>query len=292
MRLSIATALVVLAGLGAARAADVDASVAKRHVNLSALQPMLAEQIAKAACFARLDINAKANLSYLAGSFVLFDKTRRGLREGNKALGLQAEQKQTVITALNHLDRTSEAWNARVSAVGASNSLSDELFFAITGGTEPVVDAAMQVAEKAERTYAVGDRSFPLDISLRINLASRQRTLSQSMAKDLCLIESGFNASDHRAELAEGIKLFEASLNALRDGFPAFSLAAESDPEQRAQLDFVATLWDEVKPIYARVAAGEKPTAAELRLIAWQNNQILSQMNAAVFNYETRNISG
>ncbi|MEM9764267.1 MAG: type IV pili methyl-accepting chemotaxis transducer N-terminal domain-containing protein, partial [Pseudomonadota bacterium] len=221
-----------------------------------------------------------------------FDKTRRGLREGNKALGLQAEEKQTVITALNRLDRATETWNARVSAVGASSSLSDEMFFSITGSTASIVDAARLVAEKAERTYAVGDRSFPLDISIRINLASRQRTLSQSMAKDLCLIESGFNAEDHRAELAEGIKLFEASLDALRNGFPAFSLAAESDPEQRAQLDFVAALWDEVKPIYARVAAGEKPTAAELRLIAWQNNQILSQMNAAVFNYETRSVSG
>ncbi|MEL6766056.1 MAG: type IV pili methyl-accepting chemotaxis transducer N-terminal domain-containing protein [Pseudomonadota bacterium] len=292
MRLTVSAVFVVLAGFGVARAADVDASVAKRHVNLSALQPMLAEQISKAACFARLGINEQANLSYLAGSFELFDKTRRGLRDGNKALGLEAETNQGVLTALNRLDRASSTWNARVAAVGGSSNLSEEMFFAITGGTVPVVKAAAEVAEKAERAYAVGDRSFPLDISLRINLASRQRTLSQRMAKDLCLIESGFNAAEHRAELAEGIKLFEASLDALRNGFPAFSLAPEADPQQRAQLDFVATLWDEVKPIYARVAAGEAPTPAELRLIAWQNNQILSQMNAAVFNYETRNIDG
>ncbi|MEM9760499.1 MAG: hypothetical protein AAF933_14755, partial [Pseudomonadota bacterium] len=114
----------------------MDASVAKRHVNLSALQPMLAEQIAKAACFARLDINRTANLGYLDGSYELFDMTRRGLREGNKALGLQTEPNQSVITALNSLDRVSQNWNAQVSAAGGSVSLSDELFFAITSATD------------------------------------------------------------------------------------------------------------------------------------------------------------
>ncbi|MEO0428963.1 MAG: type IV pili methyl-accepting chemotaxis transducer N-terminal domain-containing protein [Pseudomonadota bacterium] len=292
MRLILAIVFAAASGLGVARAADVDASVAKRHVNLSALQPMLAEQIAKAACFARLDINRTANLGYLDGSYELFDMTRRGLREGNKALGLQTEPNQSVITALNSLDRVSQNWNAQVSAAGGSVSLSDELFFAITSATDKVVTAAAKVAERTERAYAVGDRSFPLEVSLRIKLASRQRTLSQRMAKDLCLIEAGFAAEAHRASLQEGIALFEASLSALRDGFPAFSLAAEKNPAQRAQLEFVATLWDEVKPIYARAAEGQAPTAAELRLISWQNNQILSQMNAAVFNYETRNVSG
>ncbi|MEM6356308.1 MAG: type IV pili methyl-accepting chemotaxis transducer N-terminal domain-containing protein, partial [Pseudomonadota bacterium] len=202
------------------------------------------------------------------------------------------EPNQSVITALNSLDRVSQNWNAQVSAAGGSVSLSDELFFAITSATDKVVTAAAEVAERTERAYAVGDRSFPLEVSLRIKLASRQRTLSQRMAKDLCLIEAGFAAETHRASLQEGIELFEASLSALRDGFPAFGLAAEKNPAQRAQLEFVATLWDEVKPIYARAAEGQAPTAAELRLISWQNNQILSQMNAAVFNYETRNVSG
>ncbi|MEM7499167.1 MAG: type IV pili methyl-accepting chemotaxis transducer N-terminal domain-containing protein [Pseudomonadota bacterium] len=253
---------------------------------------MLAEQIAKAACFAGLGINASANIGYLAGSYALFDKTRQGLRHGSAALGLVEEKNQSVLLALNELDRVSNTWSARVDAAAGSNSLSEEAVFSIVAGSAQVVEAARVTAEKAERVYATGSYSFPLETSLRIKLASRQRTLSQRMAKDFCLIESGMNAEAHRASLKEAIDLFQASLGALKDGFPAFNLDAEMDPEKRAQLEFVASLWDEVRPIYTRVAEGAAPTAAELRLIAWQNNQILSQMNAAVFSYETRGASG
>ncbi|MEM8596069.1 MAG: type IV pili methyl-accepting chemotaxis transducer N-terminal domain-containing protein [Pseudomonadota bacterium] len=270
----------------AASANDVDPAVAKRHVNLSALQPMLAEQIAKSACFAAIGVNTSANVAYLGGAYRLFESTRQGLRDGSDALGLEAETSRGMISALDRLDSASSAWGARVAALAQSERPSMQVVIGVIGTSGAVETAARDVAEMAERTYALGDQSFPFQISLKIKLASRQRTLSQSMAKDVCLIQANVQAEESRASLQEAIGVFDASLSALRDGFPAFNLPAESDAGLRSQLDYVAELWEEVKPAYVRIASGEEPSAAEMRLIAWQNNQILSKMNAAAFNYE------
>ncbi|MEM8819549.1 MAG: type IV pili methyl-accepting chemotaxis transducer N-terminal domain-containing protein [Pseudomonadota bacterium] len=255
-------------------------------MNLAALQPMLAEQIAKSACFAALGQNISANRNYLAGAYRLFDRTRQGLRDGNDALGLKAESNQGMLSALASLDRAAELWAAQVDALGRTETVSEQLAFGIIAGSEAVVSKAADVAQMAEQVYATGDQAFPLAISLRIKLASRQRTLSQSMAKSFCMIAAGERAEEHRAVLSQSIALFEDSLTALIDGFPAFGLAPEANPAQRSQLQFVFGLWQEMKPAYTRIAAGGTPSAEELRLIAWQNNQILSQMNAAAFNYE------
>ncbi|MEL6265643.1 MAG: type IV pili methyl-accepting chemotaxis transducer N-terminal domain-containing protein [Pseudomonadota bacterium] len=264
-----------------------DAPEANRHVNLSALQSMLAEQIAKAACFAALEVNATAQRRYMAGAYELFSLTHLGLRGGNSALGLAEEVHPNMLQALDAVERESNGWRARVTAaIHANGALSDKQMLRIVEETETVLPATNALAERASRTYGA-TAGESLAQSLRIKLASRQRLLSQKIAKDFCLIAQGHEVAHHRAELNAAIGLFDASMNALIDGFAAFGLAAEANPTRRAELEAVRDAWNEIRPALAEVAAGAAPDAASISTVAWGNNVVLTLANAAVFSYET-----
>ena len=54
--------------------------------------------------------------------------------------------------------------------------------------------------------------------ALAIDVAGRQRMLSQRMSKNVCLVGSGINVDAAKAELAATAQVFATSLFALRDG--------------------------------------------------------------------------
>ena len=95
-----------------------------------------------------------------------------------------------------------------------------------------------------------------------INLAGRQRMLSQSIAKALFSLESGYAAAPQaaRAELADSAALFGDTLDAFThggtvrggDGAPAY-LATLSDPQGRALLARAAAAWQPLAAALAEV---------------------------------------
>lgn len=296
MIIRLARHAVLVLALGAAPAAlaadAVDPSVAKRHVNLAQLQPMLAEQIAKAACFARLGVNAAAQMQYLRGARELFVLTQQGLREGNAALGLEPETHPNLIQALDAFDRGAGHWVAQTGAVAASNGvLSAQAFDALLLATGPVTRLTEDFAGRAARTYGATE-GVPLSLSVRIEVASRQRLLSQRIAKEFCLIASGRESAERRAALGEAIAVFDQSLTALIEGVEAFGLPAETDPGRLSRLEGVRAAWADMKPVVEAAAAGAAPDAAGIAEVAWSNNVILTQANATVFAYETDEIGG
>ncbi|MEO0822382.1 MAG: type IV pili methyl-accepting chemotaxis transducer N-terminal domain-containing protein [Pseudomonadota bacterium] len=265
--------------------AEGDAAAAKRNVNLSALQTMLAQQVSKAACFAALGIHPQAQARYLRGAHELFERTRVGLREGNSALGLLPETRQSLLLGLDRVDRTATAWTSMVNAVPEDGSISEAVLGSLLHTGEAVSLETQAAAVRSERAYGAGQQ-FALSTSLRLSIAGRQRVLSQRIAKDFCLIALGHEAEKHRAALAEAVKLFDDSQTALIEGFAAFGLPAESDPEVLSELQFVAKIWAQIRPALVAVAAGQAPSQAGIEDVAWQNNLILVQMNKAVFAYE------
>ncbi|MEM6487761.1 MAG: type IV pili methyl-accepting chemotaxis transducer N-terminal domain-containing protein [Pseudomonadota bacterium] len=271
----------------AAAEAD-DAATATRHVNVSALQSMLVEQIAKAACFADLGVNASANMAYLRGSFELYARAEEGLRGGNKSLGLVEETNPNMLQALDRVTRVSQRWRATVGAVAAGDGdvLSAQSLETILTQTALVTEATEELAERADRTYGKSE-GVTLAQALRLKLAARQRMLSQRMAKDYCMMQAGADVAGHRAALDEAITLFDGSLSALIDGFPAFGLKAEADPARLARLKAVRSAWDDIKPLLVRAANGQAQSRADVVAVAWGNNLVLTLANAAVFAYET-----
>ncbi|MCW8890714.1 MAG: type IV pili methyl-accepting chemotaxis transducer N-terminal domain-containing protein, partial [Sedimenticola sp.] len=110
-----------------------------------------------------------------------------------------------------------------------------------------------------------------------INVAGRQRMLSQKLAKEALLV--GQQAED-RIVMEKTISLFESSHQALLKGDPAQNMVPVKDSAIIAQLQLVDSLWQAYKKVILQYA--EKPDAASLAAIQAQSTKVLVEMNKAV----------
>lgn len=110
-----------------------------------------------------------------------------------------------------------------------------------------------------------------------IDVAGRQRMLSQKVAKEAVLAAQGI---ERRESVEKTIALFESSHRALLDGDKKMGIEAEDGKEIRAQLQKVHGLWQEYKQnILAQL---DKPAVETLTAIHQQSAVVLKEMNMAV----------
>lgn len=135
------------------------------------------------------------------------------------------------------------------------------------------------------------------DDGLVINLAGRQRMLTQKMSKEsLMLANAAFAGQDSSLEergeqLRQTMRLFEATLFALRDGGPApldmqmsqmRDTPAAEDKGTRDQLNQVAELWKDFKGHLNGVLSSGGRSQEDVDAVASKNLNLLKEMNVAV----------
>jgi len=129
-----------------------------------------------------------------------------------------------------------------------------------------------------------------------INLAGRQRMLTQRLVKSTLAYTCGFGEK-YLKEARTSYELFDGTLKALMDGGEAIGgdgqpvvLPPTVAPHIRTQLDTVASIWENFKnSVDIILAAGEKHDTPEYRqalsFILNNNMKLLSEMNKAVSMY-------
>ena len=142
---------------------------------------------------------------------------------------------------------------------------------------------------KAVQMYAkASGSSLDKGMATTINLAGKQRMLTQKMTKELLLIANGIDVDSNKANLAKTAALFDKTLTGLVKGDADLGLPATTDPNILAQLSKVRALWEEYKPVLDSVDVSE----AGLKTAAAKNLPLLKNMNAAVKMYEKAAKSG
>ena len=110
-----------------------------------------------------------------------------------------------------------------------------------------------------------------------INIAGRQRMLSQRVAKEVIMAAQ---AVENRATVQETIDLFEASHRQLLEGDPEAGIVAIENQAIREQLEKVGRLWDSYREgIHAYL---ESPDKQGLTFLHTQSPQVLKEMHKAV----------
>jgi methyl-accepting chemotaxis protein len=110
-----------------------------------------------------------------------------------------------------------------------------------------------------------------------IDLAGRQRMLSQRVAKEALLVAQG---AERPEQVRATIELFENSHRALLQGDGVEGSAAVSDPGVRTQLKHVWSLWEGYRDALQAYIA--KPGSAALAQIRKRSPEVLAEMNKAV----------
>jgi len=88
-----------------------------------------------------------------------------------------------------------------------------------------------------------------LKMATDINLAGKQRMLTQKIAKDLLLYQAQIEPKKALKSLASSINLFDKTLKGLYEGDADLKLVGTKLPKIRKQLDIVKSVWEKAKSL-------------------------------------------
>ena len=277
---------VVAATPAAAQATGEDSQYtgAKARVNRSASLRSLTEAVASAGCRVAAGIETDTARSELAKARNDFATIMDGLTNGSAALGMPGAERRS--RTIQTLDEARALWDPMAAAAErlASSSGSADDAATISNGRAELFDKTELLAAVISGQYADPQQLLQSDATV-LNFAVRQRALGYKMTRTMCELASGTGTDATRDELREATDLFERSLTALRDGFPAAGINPPPNPQVYDSLSQTFALWSEQKGIFANALAGGTPTNEEVAQSAALSQALSSAMNNTITLY-------
>ena len=207
-------------------------------INLAGKQRMLSQRIAKEAIMVANEVTSESSLNT---SMAEFEKAHHALVEGNSELNISAVEDAASKELLATVDEQWQSYQRTISSYinfpnDADLQSLEEQSMALLSNMHQVV--TLQV-DNAANASAVGKR-----LANTINIAGKQRMLSQRMAKEAMMVAYKIEPKDILlATEAE----FDKAHKALLNGNEAMGVEKITDPAIREQLAVVDKLWQEYK---------------------------------------------
>ena len=246
------------------------------QINLSGKQRMLTQKMSKESFLVALGIDPDANRANLKKTMALFDRTLKGLKNGDEGLKLAKAPNAKIAAQLDVVMKLWKTFQPLVAKVAAGSADAATLT-AIAKNNLPL----LREMNKAVKMFEKAAGADTGELAVVINLSGRQRMLTQKMTKEYLLIALGIDPDANRANLKKTMALFDRTLKGLLDGDPEQGLPGTKDEKIRAQLKKVMALWANFAPLLKKPATPET-----LRAIAQDNLPLLAEMNRAVKMYE------
>ena len=250
-------------------------AILKKRVNLSGKQRMLTQRMTKLALLVSSDSDKKSNVAKLVKFSNLYNKTLTAFKKGDKDLGCIASNNVQIKKQIAVIEKVWKPFYKHVQTIiEGKDSEGKSLAYMVANNEQLLKESnvLVKVYEKSNKS-----KNY-LDIAkLRIvNVAGRQRMLTQKMTKEKLLINKGDKEYEHK--LTSTIKLFDESLTALIEGDSNQHIVKPSNEKIQKQLATVASMWKPLKPLYEK----SKPSQKELATIIKKNPLLLAEMNKMV----------
>jgi hypothetical protein len=227
-------------------------------INLAGKQRMLTQKMSKEALFIAKGISVDANKASLAKTVALFDKTLKGLVAGDASLNLPKTENAEILA---QLQKVTDLWTPFKASIEKGD------LAAIAKENIPL----LKNMNKAVGMYAkASGSSLDPEMAKTINLAGKQRMLTQKMTKELLLVANGIDADANSANAKKTVALFDKTLKDLTAG-------CKSD-DIKAQFGVVAKTLAEYQPIVEKVDTSDEALAKAEKL----NIPLLKESNKAV----------
>ena len=251
-------------------------------INLAGKQRMLTQKMSKEALLIFIGIDVENNAKYLKNTSALFDKTLKGLINGDKSLGLVKSNNKEIESKLKDVNRLWIPFSQKIKDVSSFKNLSDDTFRYIDKYNIPLLKKMNEVVTLYTKLASKG--SSKLKMANDINLAGKQRMLTQKIAKDLLLYQAGINPKKALNSLTNSIKLFDKTLNGLYNSDKELNLIGTKLPKIVKQLNIVKKNWQEVKPLISKALKDKEDQKLTNEVIAKLDTTKV-EMNKAVELY-------
>nr|WP_320010395.1 type IV pili methyl-accepting chemotaxis transducer N-terminal domain-containing protein [uncultured Desulfobulbus sp.] len=257
-------------------------------LNLSGKQRMLSQKMSKEVMLIALGVESDKNLSNLAATAKLFDRTLKGLRRGDAELRLPPTENGRILRQLGKVDTLWATFHAVIDGILKTGKVSAADVQAIAAQSPVLLKEMNKCVLLYEKDASKAGLKNDPGLAVTINLSGKQRMLTQKMSKEFFLIAYGLDVENNKLNLLETYSLFERTLKGLLDGDASLDLAGTKDATIRAQLEKVDGLWQGLKPemVYACEPGTTSIAADRLAKVASQNLPLLKEMNGAVGMYE------
>ncbi len=254
------------------------------RIDIAGRQRMLTQRIAKAICFIELGYHIDEYHDILDADYHLFDDTLHILKEGGGEHNIEPEKDRRILLKMDEVFAHWAPFAAEIEDVLATDTVSYEVEEHIREENLIMLADMNDLVSLIEQEYA-NAHTLDLQNAITLNIFARQRMLTQMMAKDFCYVVSGHHIDEEIAILSDTINLFQASLDAIRNGLPAMGIDPPPNEEIAAQLEIVAEIWSDLRAIYASLEAGNTPTDEDVAFVATESLHLLVESNKAVQMY-------
>lgn len=257
-------------------------------MNISGRQRMLSQKMSKEALLVAAKINPEENKNKLKDTMKLFETSLQALMEGNTAMNIPACEFPEILEQLE-----------KVQTLYADL---DVIFDKMVAGEAADITEMQQIAKASLPLLSAADKAVGMfgeeakkvltkdpTLALVINVAGRQRMLSQKMAKEALLIYLKVDAANQAESLKKTTALFETSLKGLKFGDAETGLPPAKSEEIVAQLDIVDADWITLKPKTEKISTqflSYAVTLEEVSSVAGLTDILLKESDKAVGMYE------
>ncbi len=274
--LSLITVMVV--GMGV----ETYAKTAKEWatvINLSGRQRMLTQKMTKEMLLIAIKHDADANRSNLKKTADLFDKTLKGLIHGDANVGLPATASKATLKKFSEVENLWGKYKNVVDKVVAGGDVDIPTIAKLNMPLLKTMNECVSLYAKDAK------KETGKEAGVVINLAGKQRMLTQKMTKESLLVLLEHEADMNKDNLRKTADLFDKTLKGLKDGDSDLGLPPTKNTKIVAQLIEVRELWNNFKPVIDKVLDGSA-TKDNVSTLAKLNLPLLKEMNKAVKMYE------
>ena len=257
-------------------------------MNISGRQRMLSQKMSKETLLLAAGINAEENRGKLKETMKLFETSLNALMNGDAAMNIPAcefpgisEQLEKVQTFYNEMDAVFD----KAVEGGVPDNFDMQQIAKASLPLLTAADKAVQMFEAEAKKVLTKDPA----LALVINVAGRQRMISQKMAKEALLIYLKIDPANQAEALKKSIVLFENSLKGLKFGDSETGLPPTKSEEILGQLDVVNTFWATLKPLLDKISGQfllYAVTKEEISSVSELTGLLLKESDKAVGMYE------
>lgn len=214
-------------------------------INLAGKQRMLIQKMTKEALLIHANLEKDKSIKELEESSSIFNKTLQGLINGDKSLGLVKIDNQDISKELSSVDKLWKPFYKEIKNILSNRAKESSYEF-----LEKNNMALLEEMDRAVKLYSSLSRlDGKFKLANDINLAGKERMLTQRLAKDILAIKSGLNKNSHIKDFKESKELFSKILNGLQHGDKDLKLRGTDIPNILNQLRVVDKSWRDIEPI-------------------------------------------
>jgi hypothetical protein len=224
-----------------------------RVINLAGKQRMLTQKMTKEALLIAKGIEVEKNKKNLKATIALFDKTLLGLRNGDQELHLPKTENPIIIKEIDSAINRWKSFKTKISQI-AKGKIDKKILKAIDQENLPLLANMNYIVEIYEN-----HQNSDIDpyLAHTINLAGRERMLTQKMTKELLLIANSLKSDANVKSLRSSGELFQKTMNDLMTN----NKESLNDPQIASRLITVQKLWSEYQNSIANIGTTSQEKA-------------------------------